>query len=131
MNEKHPNSGGKDAVILNYDSPYDKAAFDNHNMATSTTQFLSVLLAFNKTASFRELWDVGQKGELKQPEKMEDLICAFVVLSKALDWLWTPDEALKNVAKDKFPDYETAKIELTDVLGKAFVQHVVDTFPTE
>lgn len=120
--------GGADAVYLHCDSPFQPQAFDNHNFGSVTAQFLSLVLAANGVKSIRAIWEKGQNGELVIPDGVDEAIKAMVTITKAKDWLWDPENALKGLADDAFPDLNEAKSILKDVMGEEYLNTILTNF---
>lgn len=119
---------GKDAVFLNCDSPYHPDSFDNHNFGAVTAQYLGIMIAMNQAKGMRDLWEMAQRGEMKQPRDAEKVVRAMIQLTSGYKWLWSPKEAWKDVRYGALPDRGEAADILKKALGDDFVKRVVKNF---
>lgn len=120
---------GKDSVFLNFTSPYNPDAFDNHNFGAVSSQYLSVMLSFNKATGLRDLWEKGNNGEITEPDNIDELLRAMIEVTKGYEWLWRKDAALKDLDVDAFPAFGAAKALLSHDLGADFLDRLEANFP--
>lgn len=130
VNGKSPAGAGKDALFLNFDSPFHPDAFDNHNFGTVTSQYLSLVLCANKVTDLRELWMLFQQGTIVTPPNITATLPAVISMSRGLDWLWSSEDALKDVPTDTFPDKDAAFNLLSIEMGTEYAGRLRDAFAT-
>lgn len=124
VNGRKTNGAGKDAVFLNFNSPFAEGASDNHNMGSVQSQFLSLVMSASKAAGIRDLWERAQRDEMVIPDNCDRLVNCMMRITKAIDWLWNEEEAMEGVADDVIPDEDVAEQELTDAMGDDFVARI-------
>lgn len=128
VNERRPKGAGKDAVFLNFDSPFYEKAGDNHNFGSVTCQYLSMVLATNKVVTLHELWQMGQDKTLVKPQNVDVSLPAVISLTQGLKWLWNAEDAMKDVPADRFPDEDEAFKTVSINLGTEYAERLRDTF---
>lgn len=128
--KNNASGGGRDAVFLHCNSPFNDQAFDNHNFGALTGQFLALVLAANNAKGIRDLWEKGQSGEIVIPDDIDNLTRAMIQITKGYDWLWNPDLAWKDVPYGALPEKEDAVHILRQKMGDKFVDRILANFDT-
>lgn len=129
VTSKHnANRAGKDAVFLNFTSPFARGAFDSHNFGALSSQYLSVAMAANGATGLRDLWEKVQQNGKKVPPNEDELLRAMIVCTDGTQWLWSPEEAWKGVSVDALPDPDRAEAVLREGFGDAFVDALIRDF---
>lgn len=128
VSESKPEGAGKDAVFLHCDTPYNDDAFDNHNFGSITSQFLSIVMAASKATSFRDLWKKAQSGNMVIPKRVNEATRAMIQLTDGFNWLWSPEEAWKDIAYGALPNEEKARATIREIVGDEFVDAIVKNY---
>eukprot|EP00177_Eucheuma_denticulatum_P000352 GFKZ01000604.1.p1 GENE.GFKZ01000604.1~~GFKZ01000604.1.p1 ORF type:complete len:459 (+),score=70.60 GFKZ01000604.1:445-1821(+) len=122
---------GREAVFLNCDTPWNAEAFDNHNFSSSTSQYLSVVMAASGATGYADLWDKARRGEMVVPEGVNEIVNAMIVVTKGAEYLWDPEAAWKGVDRSVFPDRTQALRLLREKMGEQFAERLLKSFPDE
>lgn len=124
--------GGKNAVYLNCDTPWNQSAFDNHNFSASTCQFLAVVMEVNRVSGFKELWEKAQTEDgLVMPENLNQVVNAMIVVTRGKDFLWQKEKAWQDVDETVFPDRKQAVEIVRQYVGEEFADALDKNFPPE
>lgn len=119
---------GKDAVFVNFSSPYNAESFDNHNFGAVSVQYLSLLLAMNKVKGLRDLWEMGHAGKINVPKNVDEMLRAMIEMTKGYEWLWDEATAKKGLTVDTFPHIGAAEALLRHKVGHGFVDRLQRNF---
>lgn len=129
VNGKKRRGGGKDAVYLNFDSPWSSGADDNHNFSSGGSQYLALVMAETGAKGYRDLWEKGQlKGCLKEPNGVEELLRAMIKVTKGNEFLWKPEQAWNGLDKGILPDRKEGLNIVRERMGDEFAEAVEMNF---
>lgn len=127
VNSDHPDLAGEGATFIHCNTPYPPNDFNNHNFASSVCQYLFLLMHTNKVKSFRDLHERGAKGELADPENVDEITNALIRVTGGLDYLWHEKGAEGEVPLS-IPEMDAAVAILQRRLGQDVADRLVSKF---
>lgn len=120
---------GKDAIFLHCHFPFNRESQDTHNFSVCVCPLLAIVLACNRTNSFRTVWEMAHGGKLAMPRDVENVVKAIVVLTGGLEWLWDKDSALMSMDRDKdLPTKKEAISIVARAVGKGYAVRMIELF---
>lgn len=125
VNGKNRRGGGKDAVYINFDLPWNKGADDNHNFSAGVSQYLCLIMAEVGAKGYRDLWEKGQvDGVLKELNGGDELLRAMIKVTRGDELLWKPEQALNDVDEGILPEEDEGLKIVTEKMGEEFAKAI-------